>query len=676
VATLKTTALVNVVGVAGSEQTFTIMLQNGYLDGLEFAVGLGGDPIDHLRLTGGPGGDQIHFGSSGFLFRQVDATMGGATGSVTGPILLEIQGHGGSDVLSLAGTAELPGSTIGGAYGGAASLSGDDGHDAMWDGSSANQFLGGTGRDAVFYENRTAGVNISADDFADDGTPGEFDNVASDVEVLVGGSGDDTLKPTPSQNWIADTTRVFCIFPIEWAVDRFSQVCGGPGDDTFVSSGFPFGTEFSGGSGTNDAIDASGSAFPLRITLDDRFDDGLVADALTSQARVGDDIEVILGGTHHDVLVGSDADNVILGGGGNDTIDGGPGTDMLTGGGGEDLLTFSDHSVGVDVSFDGIVNDGAPGENDVVAGFERLTGTDFDDRLEGDDGADDLIRGLGGSDQIDGLGGADDLRGGSDADVLDGGDDDDILYGHDQTTVSDAASDQLSGGDGDDDLFGGGGPDTLFGEEGFDELNGGSEDDDLFGGSQNDDFDGGSGADVIDGGSGPRDKVHYDDRTAGVTVTLGGGANDGQSGEHDDVDASVEWVFGGSGDDEIVSASRGLGGPTVDNMFSGGDGDDELKGGNGSDILNGGDGDDELRGGSAHDILRGDADEDDLFGEEGPDQLEGGTEEDVLKGEGGSDLFRAVDEDRDKVRGGSGADEAYVDEHDDVESVSIVHLVP
>jgi len=683
VATLKTTSLVHVVGGVGGDQSFIITLQGGYLNGLDFDIDLGGDHADTLLVLGSAGDDQIHFGSSGFLFRAVDASSGGGTGILSGGVILDVSGRQGNDVLSLAGSVEVipPGATIGGVYTSTthgAHLFGDEGDDALWDGIGPNQLQGGTGRDAVSYENRTVGVTITANDFADDGAPGESDLVGSDVEVLIGGSGNDTLRPG-TQTEFGHTPRVYCLDPIDFVADIGTQACGGSGDDTFLSGGFgPF-AQFSGGPGANDTFDASGSIWQVVITLDDneRCDDGLLVpeSGVTPRSCVMDDIEVILGGSHRDHLVGSDAANRILGNGGPDRIEGGPGTDTLDGGAGPDLITYAGHPIGVDVTFDGVANDGSPGEDDTLIGFEELTGSEFADHLVGDAAAADPIRGLGGDDVIEGLGGADELVGGSGEDTLDGGEGADVLYG----TSSDqdvSEHDVLHGGEGNDDLFAGAGPDELLGEEGFDSLEGGYGDDDLFGGPQNDDLDGGPDADTIDGGSGPRDKVYYDDRTGDVKVTLGGGANDGEDGEDDDVDDSVEWVFGGSGNDEFVSASRGLGGLVVDNVFVGGDGEDELKGGDGADILNGGDGDDELRGGSGQDILRGQGNEDELHGEADGDTLDGGTERDVLKGEGASDLFKAVDDDRDKVRGGNGADEAYVDPQDDVESVGTIHLVP
>ena len=116
------------------------------------------------------------------------------------------------------------------------------------------------------------------------------------------------------------------------------------------------------------------------------------------------------------------------------------------------------------------------------------------------------------------------------------------------------------------------------------------------------------GDNKFDGGGGV-DEVSYADRTATVVVVVGNGANDGGTGENDDVMGSIERVTGGSGDDDIT-----------------GDGDAEtLNGGDGVDELNGGGGGDTLNGGAGDDTLNGDAGDDTLNGGLGSDQLNGGT---------------------------------------------------
>lgn len=98
-------------------------------------------------------------------------------------------------------------------------------------------------------------------------------------------------------------------------------------------------------------------------------------------------------------------------------------------------------------------------------------------------------------------------------------------------------------------------------------------------------------------------------------MTIDGLANDGESGEGDDVRSSVEKVWGGSGPDTLIgSAAR--------NALIGGAGNDTLNGGLGLDSLDGADGDDHLDGG------RG---EDTLIGGPGFDVLDGGFGEGPMR---------------------------------------------
>jgi Ca2+-binding RTX toxin-like protein len=134
------------------------------------------------------------------------------------------------------------------------------------------------------------------------------------------------------------------------------------------------------------------------------------------------------------------------------------------------------------------------------------------------------------------------------------------------------------GGPGADRLYGGGETDYLLGGDGVDVLDGGDGWDYLFGGP---------GADDLRGGPGIRDVADYNDRTAPVTVTLDGIRNDGEAGENDLVEADVEDVFGGAGNDTIVGDGQS-------NDIVGLGGDDTIDGGLGPDIVSGGDGTDTL----------------------------------------------------------------------------------
>lgn len=118
----------------------------------------------------------------------------------------------------------------------------------------------------------------------------------------------------------------------------------------------------------------------------------------------------------------------------------------------------------------------------------------------------------------------------------------------------------------------------------------------LGGGGGNDTMIGGSKADQLAGGSG-FDTANYSLRTAGITVTIDNAANDGQSGEGDNVTTDTEEVLGGSGNDKFTGSGN-------DDFFAGGAGNDTAFGGNGNDDLTGSTGQDDLEGQNGDDFLQ------------------------------------------------------------------------
>jgi Ca2+-binding RTX toxin-like protein len=156
--------------------------------------------------------------------------------------------------------------------------------------------------------------------------------------------------------------------------------------------------------------------------------------------HVSDDIEVIEGSNFDDTLFGSTGNDVLVGLNGNDVVGGGEGADFiqegsapngadtLNGGNGtEDTVNYGPRTSGVNVTLDGLRNDGATGErDDVRPNVENVTGSNHADVLIGN-GSDNALTGLGGDDRIDGRAGDDNLSGGTGTNHLFGGVDDDFL---------------------------------------------------------------------------------------------------------------------------------------------------------------------------------------------------------------------------------------------------------
>lgn len=171
--------------------------------------------------------------------------------------------------------------------------------------------------------------------------------------------------------------------------------------------------------------------------------------------------DVLDGGPGDDRINGFGGDDTIRGGDGNDTVSGdsysnlGIGADVIDGGPGVDLLIdyrFSgdpQRAPGIDVSLDGVANDGRAGEGDNLLAIEQIQSGSAGS-FTGSEGADEFrapqvgpsgtLRGLGGDDVL--------MAGDASGDVLEGG----------------AGSDHLEGGFGDDRLVGGPGRDTLVGD--------------------------------------------------------------------------------------------------------------------------------------------------------------------------------------------------------------------
>ncbi len=151
----------------------------------------------------------------------------------------------------------------------------------------------------------------------------------------------------------------------------------------------------------------------------------------------------------------------------------------------------------------------------------------------------------------------------------------------------------LSGETGNDTLVGSEGDDWLLGDEGEDNLQGGAGDDLLYIDAQDTLIDGGDGTDIA-----------IVTTADALTLDLG--------------TANLEMVIGNNGDDIFTHSDN----YTV--IIDGGEGNDQLTGGNNDDVLTGGIGDDLIYGNDGNDRLEGGDGLDILYGSQGNDSLNGG----------------------------------------------------
>jgi Ca2+-binding RTX toxin-like protein len=248
--------------------------------------------------------------------------------------------------------------------------------------NGADVLSGGGGSDHVSYVNREIPVAVTLDGRPNDGSAGEGDDVAGDVERITGGTADDVIDGGPANDVLdggPGSDRVH-------GLDGADSVEGGPADGG--SDGL------SGGTGP-DALSGGPGADSL---AGDDGDDGL---------RGGGGADRLDGGAGTDALQG-EADG--------DDLAGGPGADVLDGGQGLDRVDYGDAPRAVTVRLDRERNDGERGE-DWVRETENVRGGTHADSLFGDAGV-NAIEGGPGHDLIDAGAGADDVSAGPGRDAV------------------------------------------------------------------------------------------------------------------------------------------------------------------------------------------------------------------------------------------------------------------
>jgi len=339
----------------------------------------------------------------------------------------------------------------------------------------------------------------------------------------------------------------------------------------------------------------------------------------------------INGGAGNDTITGGDGDDTINGGEGDDTFKAAAiadGADVFNGGAGTDTADYSARTGDLTITLDGTNNDGLALEtDDIKADVENVTGGAGDDTITGS----------------------------TLSNVLTGGAGDDTLNGG--TGNGDCAldSDTLNGGDGDDTFTQGNAADC---------------------------------GDAMAGGAGT-DTVTYTARSNDLFIDIDGTADDGESGEKDNVKTDIEKVIGGAGNDTITGSANAdiIDGGAGDDILSGGAGDDTFLEGaadSGADTMNGGNGFDTIdySGRSAAQTMTlcvsttltgASADctaADDGVASEGDEIINcehilGGTDVDTMTCDSVACTLEG-DDGNDILTGGSAADTIYGDDGDDV----------
>ena len=222
--------------------------------GSDVICGLGGDDVlisgggREDVLFGGDGDDRLESGSS--TYTRLEGG-GGNDRLVGGSGMDSLRGGAGRDVLS-------GGDSNDGLYGDAGddTLDGQAGNDQLrWE-PGADTIRGGTGRDQMTYD-APRKVTATLDGAGNDGTAGEHDNVANDVETVFGSVYDDVLTGNGNGNTLNG-----------WNGDDL--VTGGGGADTLLGEqdddelhGGPGNDRITGGDG-DDLLDGADGADVLK----------------------------------------------------------------------------------------------------------------------------------------------------------------------------------------------------------------------------------------------------------------------------------------------------------------------------------------------------------------------------------------------------------------------------
>jgi Ca2+-binding RTX toxin-like protein len=536
------TAGVNLVRVLAADNDDSVLTLIGTTDA-DLAGGRGTD-----TLQSSDGDDTLTAGKTSVGFSQEQLMAGDGEDTLNGPT-----GTGGGSSFLDAG----PGDDV---------LNGGNvGFELLFGNTGADVINGGENFDIAFWSGAAA-VNVTIGAGANDGEPGEGDDVRGDVEGIQGTQFADVLIGNDQANDISgfggqDTIEGGGGPDSLDGGDAADTIMGQDGNDSL--RGGAKADDLSGGLGTDDMrYDDHGG--PVTVTIDNLANDGGGSGGGGAEGdNVRTDIEEVSGTEFNDTLIGSGQDNVLVGREGDDEVS------------------------------------GEGGDDDVFGDFEFQSGT-------------------AGADDVGGGAGDDFLFGGGDADVFRGGDGHDFVnYAqfagtNDLTvTINNVANDGVAG-EGDNVMNT---VEGVVGANGNDTITGSDAANTLFGGAGTDNLNGGNGPDLLDGetpglfnpiagdvfnGGGGNDTVSY--RSHGfnpVTVDIGGGANDGAGGgtEGDDVQSTVENLIGTDASDTLTGSGQAntiSGGNSTDTL-NGGGAADSLTGGAGfGDTLNGEDGNDEL----------------------------------------------------------------------------------
>ncbi|MEV4782874.1 hypothetical protein [Burkholderia sp. LMU1-1-1.1] len=507
-------------------------------------TGNAGDNI----ITGGAGGDALNGGAGN------DQLVGGAGNDVlTGGVGADqLQGGDGIDTASYADSAGVgvainlktgvhTGIAAGDTFDGIEAIRGSGYADSFTGTAAANNFDGGAGIDAIDYSTSAAAVNVNLTTNVVSGGDAQGDVLAG-FETAIGSSFNDTLASSTAGHTLQ----------------------GGAGDDLYTV-----------GIAGVVVAEAAGNGV-------DEVQTALAALSIAGYANVE---KLTYTGAAAFTGTGNAGDNIITGGAGNDTLYGGAGADEFHGGAGTDTVGYLDATAAVTINLKTGVHTGIAA-GDTYDSIELIRGSNFGDSFTGTAGANNFDGGVG-IDTIDYSTSAAAVNVNLTTNVVSGGDaQGDVVAGFEgvtgsafnDTLASSTAGHTLRGGAGDD-LYTVGIATVVVTEaagSGVDEVQtalaalsiagygnvekltytgsaaftgtGNAGDNIITGGAGDDTFFGGAGADEFHGGAGI-DTVSYADGTA---ITLNFATGDFSGNGHGDTFHDIERIAGSNYGDIFI----------------------------------------------------------------------------------------------------------------------------
>lgn len=387
-----------------------------------FAGGHGADTISYYYAPGGVGIDLLTNALSGsWAADDVISGFENAIGSNTGNDTISgtqganlIYGYGGNDLVY--------------------NRNGDDhvdlgdGNDFVLAGNGADTLIGGNGTDNVSYYYSVGGVSVDlasnavSGGWAANDTISEFENIVGSSlysDTLKGTNGDNILRGYAGNDLMYDRAGNDLVD----LGDGNDYVLVGGGADTLV-----------GGAGI-DNISYYYSTGGVRVDLASNVLAGGWAadDAISGFERIvgsnaGND--TIFGGNDDNVIKTYGGNDSVFDRAGNDLVDLGDGHDLITVGGGQDNIAggngideisyfYSSAGVSVDLATNAL--SGGWAADDLISGFERVSGSNTGGDVLAGSASDNILRGNGGNDLLAGRAGNDYLDGGAGTDTLTGG---------------------------------------------------------------------------------------------------------------------------------------------------------------------------------------------------------------------------------------------------------------